>query len=597
MASRGALSTLARTPDAIVGRSYLALVPRRFRRDTVRRLRALLADPTAQDGPHEVDVWVTRGDGTELPLRLRFARSEAPREGWVVLLGASSDPLAHRERIALRALADLPEGVVAADADGLVVYANRAAEALVGAAVGAALARLWGPGAKELATDGRTPLTPEASPLARACAGDRVDGLRVVVRRPDDAGDLHLVCHAAPLAGADGEGPSGTVVIFRDVSQRHATEQALEASRRWQEAILDNLPDIAWLKDRDGRFRSVNRAFTTSVGRPTDAIVGLTDLDLFPRELAERYQRDDDEVMRHGSVKIVEEPYVDGRGTRRIIETFKKVVLDEHGAVEGTVGLARDITERLAYEETLRSLNDELERRVAERSEELARAQEALLRRERLAVLGQLAGGVAHQIRNPLAAIQNAAHVLERRLGRQAHGDVSLALEAIYEEVRRSNEIITGLLDYARVRAPQRRSVRPGEIVDRVLAATPLPEGVRVERHDGDVPALEVDVDQIQGALDNLVRNALEAMPDGGALRVEVRREGAEVVFEVADEGAGISPLMRGRLFEPLLTTKPAGIGLGLVTARTLAEAHGGTIRAVDTPRGARFELRLPAGA
>jgi signal transduction histidine kinase len=132
------------------------------------------------------------------------------------------------------------------------------------------------------------------------------------------------------------------------------------------------------------------------------------------------------------------------------------------------------------------------------------------------------------------------------------------------------------------------------ELVERVLATEELPPGIRVERVLEDVPLLEIDADQLQGALFNLVRNAVEAMPDGGTLRLEVRAEADHALVVVGDDGAGISPQVRAHLFEPLHSTKAMGVGLGLVTARTFVEAHGGRITQVDVPRGARFEIRLP---
>lgn len=225
------------------------------------------------------------------------------------------------------------------------------------------------------------------------------------------------------------------------------------------------------------------------------------------------------------------------------------------------------------------------------------RAEESLVRKERLATLGQLAGGVAHQIRNPLGAIMNATYVLKRHLGPGQHANVEDALRIIHDEVRHANVIITGLLDYARVRAPDRQPTSLAQLVERVLASETIPPHIRVERVIDGVRQLEVDGDQLHGALYNLVRNSVEAMPQGGTLRVELHEEPDEVVIAVVDTGPGISPHRRAHLFEPLQSTKPMGIGLGLVTARTFVEAHGGRIVCADLPRGARFEIRLPTAA
>jgi signal transduction histidine kinase len=231
------------------------------------------------------------------------------------------------------------------------------------------------------------------------------------------------------------------------------------------------------------------------------------------------------------------------------------------------------------------------------RSVELARAQGSLLSKERLATLGQLAGGIAHQIRNPLAIILNATSVVKRNLPQSRHADVDSAISIIEEEIRHADAIVSALLDYASLRQPERQPVSMLELVERVLGAPLLPPSVRVQKSvDADVPLVHADADQLNDALMNLVLNAVEAMPDGGTLSVEVMMRESCVVIGVSDTGAGIPPQLEPRLFEPLHSTKPMGVGLGLVTARTFVEAHGGSIVAVPVPAGARFEIRLPVG-
>lgn len=209
-------------------------------------------------------------------------------------------------------------------------------------------------------------------------------------------------------------------------------------------------------------------------------------------------------------------------------------------------------------------------------------------------MLGQLASGVAHQIRNPLAAIMNATYVLERHITPDQHVHVRDAIRIIHDEVRHANLIITGLLDYAKLREPTCQSTDVRELVERVLTNGWVPPNVRVESSIDDIPLVEIDGEQIHGAVLHLVRNAIDAMPDGGTLFVDTKVEGSHVVIGVTDTGPGISGQVRDHLFEPLHSTKPMGLGLGLVTARTIVEAHGGRIARVSVPNGTRFEVRLP---
>jgi len=221
--------------------------------------------------------------------------------------------------------------------------------------------------------------------------------------------------------------------------------------------------------------------------------------------------------------------------------------------------------------------------------------EDRILRMDRLAELGRLAGGMAHQIRNPLGVIANASHLLAKLTLHDA--TASEVVQIIQDEVRRANRIVADLLDCARLRKPLRRAVPVDDLVTRALEAQQVPTRVQIVR---DVPALpEVSVDdaQVEGALGNLIQNAIESMPNGGTLTVAARCQGDDVVISVEDTGVGIATEVLGRLFEPLVTTKPSGTGLGLSTARAFIENQGGAIACSTGMTGTRFDVRLPCSA
>lgn len=167
--------------------------------------------------------------------------------------------------------------------------------------------------------------------------------------------------------------PQFAISMVEDITERKRAEKAAEEIRRQQEAILSNISDIAWLKDRESRFIVVNEQFGRSCGVPAPDLVGKTDLDIWPRDLALRYRADDQEVMRTRRRKRVEEPLADREGNIKWIETIKSPIFNEHQEVIGTTGIARDITERRGMEEALRQVSRAL-KAVTECHQALLRA-------------------------------------------------------------------------------------------------------------------------------------------------------------------------------------------------------------------------------
>lgn len=360
-------------------------------------------------------------------------------------------------------------------------------------------------------------------------------------------------------------------------------------------ALIDSVAHPIFVKNREFRFVLLNQALCELVGYARAEMLGRTDYDLFPREQSDFFRQKDQEMFRSGALVSIEEELVtDARGVAHVMTTKKVPLRGPGGEVTHLVGIMHEITELRAAQEQLRRANEDLERRVAERTAELRAVQGELLRQERLATLGKLAGGLAHQIRNPLSVISNATNILRRALGSHEGSDALTALGIIREEVWRANRIITDLLDYARVRQAVRVPSDVNELVDSVLSGREIPARIRIARDLPELPPVVVDAAQVHGALDNLVRNAFEAMPRGGTLSFRAFAEGEAVVLTVEDSGEGIPQEIKERLFEPLLTTKPEGLGLGLTTARTLIENQGGTIRLVTIDEGTRFDLVLP---
>jgi signal transduction histidine kinase len=253
--------------------------------------------------------------------------------------------------------------------------------------------------------------------------------------------------------------------------------------------------------------------------------------------------------------------------------------------------------------ESIRASHDTLEHRIGTRTAELSVAlerlratQDELVRKERLATLGQLSSSIAHELRNPLGVMTNALYYLDSVLA-DAPPKVRDHIGKLRNQVRLSESIITGLLDFTRTSVAQPKVVPLPQLIEEQLARVEAPRDVHVVRDlQAGLPDLLVDPVQVGQVLFNLLANAVQAMENsGGTLTLRARRRDDRVLIDVSDTGPGIPPDQLEKIFEPLFTTKARGIGLGLSVSRTLATANGGTLTASNQPGGgAVLTLDLP---
>jgi signal transduction histidine kinase len=245
-----------------------------------------------------------------------------------------------------------------------------------------------------------------------------------------------------------------------------------------------------------------------------------------------------------------------------------------------------------------------LSEKMEETNRQLRRAEADARRAERLAALGQLSAGLAHEIRNPLGVIKGSAEMLSRKVA-QSEPLVAELAGYISSEVNRLNALVARFLDFARPSKLELQPDRVSEIVDRALqvSAASFPNAqVKVEReYAPGVPEIQADRQLCEQVFVNLITNAFQAM-DGqeGTLRLSIVPEisngepGAGVIVE--DSGAGVPPAMREQIFNPFFTSKKDGVGLGLSIVAKIVDDHRGTIRLEEgAGRGARFHVFFPA--
>ena len=428
--------------------------------------------------------------------------------------------------------------------------------------------------------------------------------------------------------------------LHRADQRRRILEETVRKSEAFYVSLVETVPQAIFRKDLDGRFTFANRRFCDAVGLPLAQIVGRTDLDLFPREMAEKYRTDDRRVVETGQVlDTIEHSTLHGEPV--MLQTIKTPVRDADGAIIGTQGVFWDVTERHRFQQQLQEKNQELAALAsAEREARIAlqKTQGALVQSEKLASLGQMVAGVAHEINNPLSFVSNNVAVLMRDIQavkslidayRVADGIIEQhapqvwaqvreqaeRIDLIYtlsnledlisrsrEGLRRIQQIVRDLRDFARLDSGdlQEADLNRGlESTVSIVRASARKKQIQIDLQLAPLPPVLCYPAKINQVIMNLLANAIDACADSGRVLVRSAPEPGGVRIEVVDDGCGIPPEIRSRLFDPFFTTKPPGegTGLGLSISYGIIEDHHGAIEVEsEVGKGSTFIVHLPAG-
>lgn len=373
---------------------------------------------------------------------------------------------------------------------------------------------------------------------------------------------------AIPAVVARGSGPP---VSF----SRDRTDAELRA-------VLDSVDNGILILDMDGRVRYVNTRLAQLFGLDLRTSERGRDFDSLLREIRGSLREAEPVVRRwREQARVAQQPFVEEvevtRPSRRVIERLARPILGLEGRPVGWLEVYRDVTGARLI-------------------------QTKLLQTEKMAAIGQLVSGIAHELNNPLTSIQGYAQLL---LAKDSGPERSADAKRIYQEAERAARIVKNLLLFARETRPEPRPVNLNEIVERTLALRSYElkvENIAVECDlERPAPITLADSNQIQQVLLNLIVNAEHAMQSArgsGRLRLRTRRVGpARVALEVSDDGPGIPREIQSRIFDPFFTTKPVGIGtgLGLSLVYGIVHQHGGDISVDSEPgRGTTFLVELP---
>lgn len=413
-------------------------------------------------------------------------------------------------------------------------------------------------------------------------------------------------------------------LLFRSIRyaiERHAAERKLIASEAFYHSLVEHLPQNMFRKDLSEQFTFANQRFCQSLGQPLEAIIGKTDFDFYPEALAQKYQRDDREVIRTGKSFETVEENVTPSGEKLYVQVVKTPIRDANGQILGTQCIFWDTTERKRFEEELQRKNAALaasEAALRKSHEDLKAAQLQLIQAEKMESIGTLAAGVAHEVKNPLAILQMGINYLAKK---SPPGDenIAMVLQEMKEAITRADAIMRGLLDFA---ASKQLAMKPEDLNQIILDTLKMVRHELIKKRvelvkdlSGPLPKVAVDKTQIQQVFVNLFVNAIHAMPEGGRLSIRTyarqmtettHTEGSRksdhlwvgdtaVVAEVEDTGTGIPTDLLSKIFDPFFTTKPTGVGtgLGLPVSRKIIELHGGAIGIKNKTEGSGVRVTV----
>lgn len=419
---------------------------------------------------------------------------------------------------------------------------------------------------------------------------DQVYEVEHSIIRPD--GELRYVREHGLVYRDTSGNPFRMIGTVHDITESKLT---LEELSRFK-TTLDLTHDCVFMFYPDDlRFFYVNQGAMDQVGYSADEMLKMRPFDIKP-EYSEAAFRQLLTPMIDGAMpmKYFETVHRSKNGTLIPVEIFLQYIKPQ-GQKARFVAIVRDITERKAVEAELARYQNMLEEQVEERTKELREAHDQLLKKERLATLGQLTATVSHELRNPLGAIKTSLYVIKRKLENSEDARMQDAISRVDRNVLRCDHIIDELLDFTRLTQLTPSNILLNDWLKETLDEIAVAQGIEMETiFDGRIQQVSFDPSRMRRAIVNVVDNACQSMlkanssteyRDGAVVFVATRFTAERFEISVRDQGSGMSAEVIQRIFEPLFSTKGFGVGLGMPTVRQIMLQHGGNVE-VDSRAG-----------
>jgi PAS domain S-box-containing protein len=401
---------------------------------------------------------------------------------------------------------------------------------------------------------------------------------------------------ATPIKDKDGNVTSALELVL-PITERKMMEQSLKSSEERFRTIMNSALDAIIAIDDKVNIVAWNPAASRIYGYTQEEIIGKPISTLIPFNLTQTATQ---EIRRFVEARpkdsignIIETVGVKKDGTEFPAElSFAKMQINgkNHG-----VSFIKDITERKQAQKKQQDYSKELEETVVQRTAELRAMQDRLLKAERLAAIGELAGMVGHDLRNPLTGIKNAAYFLKKKGTKISEAQAKEMLEIIDKAIVHSNKIINDLLDYSREMHLELTESALRTLLDDAVRMIQVPDRIQFLNHILEDTKINIDADKMMRVFINLIKNAVDAMPEKGTLEITSHKTKDNLEIAFADTGTGIPDETLPKIFSPLFTTKAQGMGFGLAICKRIVESHGGTITVkTAVNKGTTFTITLP---
>lgn len=464
----------------------------------------------------------------------------------------------------------------------------------------------------------------------------------VITGEEDEKIGLSAISHGAQEYLLKGKFNVDSLAIsIRYGIERKESEEKARKNERIFQALISHLPQSVLMKDKNLVFVCCNQKYADKLDTTPEELAGKTDYDIYSKEAAENYRLSDEEVIRTGHSLEDFVRYLDDQGKEKITRLLKTPVKNEKGAVEGVLCVFEDFTERVKAEESIKTANQELE----DSNRQLKEMQSQLVQNEKLASIGQLAAGVAHEINNPMGFVTSNFQTLKKYvtalidflgLSLECLNDISLDISCVqvqHSKIQKAKEklnidfiiedinelfddssegidriikIVQNLRDFSRVDQAEDftyYNLNKGIQSTLLVAKNEIKYHADVETDFEEIPDVYCNSGQINQVFLNILVNAAQAIQsqergEKGHVRIQTRQQENSVEIIIADDGPGIEKENITKIFDPFFTTKPVGkgtgLGLNLSYDIIVNKHHGNLLVESELECGTTFKIELP---